>query len=127
MDLDDKQKKFVDQYLITFNIEGSAISAGYPRDNALSIGIDLLNNDVIQKALKEREKALENIQFAMKLDKNKLLTTMYFQYNQAMKRQDIKTATYILEKIAGWCGLKPDEVTVAPANLIINNLDESKI
>ena len=127
MELDKKQKKFIDEYLITFNIEGAAVTAGYPREDALSIGIDLLANPTIQKAIKDREMQLDEIQYAIKLDKKRLLTTMYFQYNQACRRGDIKTATAILEKIAQWCGVNPDEVAIEPAVLVINNLDEKKI
>ena len=127
MELDEKQKKFVDLYLQTYNIEGSAKGAGYPYDEALSIGIDLLSNEIVRDYLKKREEQFDNISDVLKMDKNKLIRTMYYQYQQATARRDIKTATDILEKIARWSGVNPDEVVMDPVVLNINNVDESKI
>lgn len=125
--IDDKQQKFIDNYLLTFNMEGSARAAGYPRENSLQIAIDLLSNDIIIQALKERGEQLAKAMEGSKLTKERFITTMYYQYTQAVNRGDIRGATDILEKIAKWNGLEPDEVSINPVNLIINNIDESKI
>ena len=125
--IDDKQQKFIDNYLLTFNMEGSARAAGYPRESSLQIAIDLLSNDVIIEALKERSEQLAKAMEGSKLTKERFITTMYYQYTQAVNRGDIRGATDILEKIAKWNGLEPDEVSVNPVNLIINNIDETKI
>lgn len=125
--LDEKQKKFVDVYLQTYNIVGSAKEAGYPRDEALAIGIDLLSNEVVKEYLKQREAQFDSISDVIKMDKNKLIRTMYYQYQQATARRDIRTATDILEKIARWSGVNPDEVVMDPVVLNINNVDEGKI
>lgn len=125
--LDKQQEKFIDKYLVTYNMEGAAIAAGYPREEALKIAIDLLSTDVIQEALKERGQQLEQAMTASKMTKEKFITTMYYQYVTAVNRGDIKCATDILEKIARWSGISPDDIKVEPVNLIINNVDESKI
>lgn len=125
--LDEKQTKFVNEYIQSYSIEQAARNAGYPREDCLLIGLDLISNEEIQKAIQEREKQLESLAPILKLDKNKLLMTMYYQYNNASQRRDTKTAIDILEKIAKWSGLNPDEVVLEPVQLIINNVDETKI
>ena len=125
--LDDKQIKFIDNYIQSYAVEMSAIKAGYPKEDALKIGLDLLSNSTIKEAIEEREKNLnQNVQ-CLKMNKEKLLRTMYFLYSQSVKDRQITQAVNILEKIATWSGVNPDEVQLDPVQLIINNLDETKI
>ena len=51
MAIDEQQKKFIDNYLQTYSIEQSAVNAGYPKKDAMSIGIDLLANEEIQELI----------------------------------------------------------------------------
>lgn len=125
--LDDKQIKFIDNYIQSYAVEISAIKAGYPKDDALKIGLDLLSNSTIKEAIEEREKNLNQNAQSLKMNKEKLLRTMYFLYSQSVKDRQIAQAVNILEKIATWSGVNPDEVQLDPVQLIINNLDETKI
>lgn len=125
--LDDKQTKFIDNYIQSYAVEMSAIKAGYPKEDALKIGLDLLSNSTIKEAIEEREKALNQNSQSLKMNKEKLLRTMYFLYSQSVKDRQITQAVNILEKIATWSGVNPDEVQLDPVQLIINNLDETKI
>lgn len=125
--LDDKQIKFIDNYIQSYAVEMSAIKAGYPKDDALKIGLDLLSNSTIKEAIEEREKNLNQNAQSLKMNKEKLLRTMYFLYSQSVKDRQITQAVNILEKIATWSGVNPDEVQLDPVQLIINNLDETKI
>lgn len=125
--LDDKQIKFIDNYIQSYAVEMSAIKAGYPKDDALKIGLDLLSNSTIKQAIEERENALNQDAKSLKMNKEKLLRTMYFLYSQSVKDRQITQAVNILEKIAAWSGVNPDEVQLDPVQLIINNLDENKI
>lgn len=125
--LDDKQIKFIDNYIQSYAVEMSAIKAGYPKDDALKIGLDLLSNSTIKEAIEEREKNLNQNTQSLKMNKEKLLRTMYFLYSQSVKDRQITQAVNILEKIATWSGVNPDEVQLDPVQLIINNLDETKI
>lgn len=125
--LDDKQIKFIDNYIQSYAVEMSAIKAGYPKDDALKIGLDLLSNSTIKQAIEERENALNQDAKSLKMNKEKLLRTMYFLYSQSVKDRQITQAVNILEKIATWSGVNPDEVQLDPVQLIINNLDETKI
>lgn len=125
--LDDKQIKFIDNYIQSYAVEMSAIKAGYPKEDALKIGLDLLSNSTIKQAIEERENALNQDAKSLKMNKEKLLRTMYFLYSQSVKDRQITQAVNILEKIATWSGVNPDEVQLEPVQLIINNLDENKI
>ncbi|MGO1061529.1 terminase small subunit [Acinetobacter lwoffii] len=49
----DKQRRFVDKYLIGLNAIQAAIRAGYSEKTARSIGQRLLTNVDIQKAIEE--------------------------------------------------------------------------
>ena len=126
MELDDKQIKFIDNYIQTYSAEISAIKAGYPRENALKIGLDLLANSTIDEAIKTREKELNNSSDMLKMSKERLLRSMYYIYNESLKKGRTNEAITILEKIASWSGVNPDEVQLEPVQLIINNLDENK-
>lgn len=125
--LDEQQLKFVDTYIQTYSAEISAIRAGYPKENALKIGLDLLANEEIDKAVKERETQLTKSSEMLKMSKERLLRSMYYIYNESLKKGRTNEAIAILEKIATWSGVKPNEVQLDPVQLIINNLDENKL
>lgn len=125
--LDEQHKRFINEYIQSYSIEGAALKAGYPREQALNIGLDLLSNPEIQEGLSQREKALEIANGSLKMTRERLLRTMYFQYTEATKRGRVADAINILEKIARWSGVEPDDVQLEPVELIINNLDENKI
>lgn len=125
--LDTAHLKFIDFYLQSYSPELAAIKAGYPKKEALSIGIDLLANDDISSAIKEREAQLDKAASNLKMTKEKLLRTLYYQYSQAVKFNKTTDALNILERLAKWSGLQPDEMVINPVNLVINNVDEDKI
>lgn len=127
MAIDEQQKKFIDNYLQTYSIEQSAVNAGYPKKDAMTIGIDLLANEEIQQALKDREKAFDIIAKNSKLTPERLLNTMMFQYEKANRFGRIKEAVDILERIAKWSGVNPDAMQINPVVINISNLDEDKI
>ncbi|MDL2224667.1 terminase small subunit [Eubacteriales bacterium OttesenSCG-928-M02] len=57
--LTDKQKKFVDEYLVDFNATQAAIRAGYSERTATVTASKLLRNPRIQEYLQERQKDLQ--------------------------------------------------------------------
>ena len=63
----------------------------------------------------------------MKMTKEKLLRTLYYHYSQAVKFNKTTDALNILERLAKWSGLQPDELVINPVNLVINNVEEGKI
>lgn len=127
MSLDATHQKFIDFYLQSYSPELAAIKAGYRKEEALSIGIDLLANDEIAEAISVREAQLDKAAANMKMTKEKLLRTLYYQYSQAVKFNKTTDALNILERLAKWSGLQPDELVINPVNLVINNVEEGKI
>lgn len=126
-ELDLQQNKFIDNYLQTYSAEIAAIKAGYPKEQALKIGLDLLSNSLIDEAIKSREEELNSSSEMLKMSKERLLRSMYYIYNEALKKGRTNEAIAILEKIATWSGVKPDEVQLEPVQLVINNLDDKKL
>lgn len=61
--LTEKQKRFVDEYLIDLNATQAAIRAGYSEKSASRIAVELLNktqvSDALQKAIGERSQRTE--------------------------------------------------------------------
>lgn len=127
IELDESQKKFIDEYLQSYSIEGASIKAGYKKEEALNIGIELLSNPVIQEALREREEQFNKIAELSKLTPERLLNTMVYQYNRANKYGKTKEAVEILEKIAKWNGINPETVRTNPVIINISGVDEDKI
>lgn len=120
-------QKFIDEYLQTYSIEAAAISAGFPKKDATTIGINLLADEEVQKKLKQREEDFNRIAQGNKLTKERLLNAMMFQYNKANRYGKIKEAADILERMAKWCGVDPDNIKTDPVVIQINNLDEGKM
>lgn len=58
VNLNDKQKRFVDEYLVDLNATKAAERAGYSKKTAYSIGQRLLKHVEIQKAIEKAQKNL---------------------------------------------------------------------
>lgn len=125
--LEERHKIFIDTYLKTDSIEEAAIKMGVDKNNALSAGIDLMNNPEIQEALRERAREFETAYSVLKLTKERLAVIMMSQYEKANKFGKTKEAVDILAKMAEVNGLDFKNLKIDPVNFIINNLDEKKI
>lgn len=125
-DLDDKQQTFIDRYLTTLNPTQSAIEAKYNRQEAEKIGLELLANDTIKEAIKERRTELNSIINDIQFEKEDLLRIYWDMFNDAKKKGKITEARSILNDIARYNGVNPDEVKREIAVLQFN-LDEDKI
>lgn len=124
MKLDDKQQKFVEEYVKTFDIAGSARTAGYDRTNASTIGYELLCNENIQQAIEETRANLNKINRLIKFDKDDLVRVFWNMYNDCIKKGKIKDAKEIIETIAKWNGVEPDKVKTEIATLCFNIEDK---
>ena len=125
-ELEDKQKVFIDRYLTTLNPIQSAIDAKYDRNNAEKIGLELLANNTIKEAIKERRAELNSIINDIQFEKEDLLRIYWDMFNDAKKKGKITEARSILNDIARYNGVNPDEVKREIA--ILNfNLDSNKI
>ena len=58
--MNEKQKRFCDEYLKDLNATKAAIRAGYSKGTAKEIGYQLLHKTSLQKYLKTRIKKIEN-------------------------------------------------------------------
>lgn len=125
-ELDEKCKKFVDRYLSTMDPTLSAIDSGFDRKEAPRIGIDLLLNEDIKVAIKERREELNRMVDSIEFDKQDLLRVYWDMFTDAKKKGKLSDARAILNDIARYNGVNPDEVKKEIA--ILNfNLDSSKI
>ena len=125
-DLDDKQKCFIDRYLTTLDPTQSAIEAKYSRTEANKIALDLLANETIKEAIKERRTELNSMINNIEFEKEDLLRIYWDMFNDAKRKGKVSDARSILNDIARYNGVNPDEVKRDIA--ILNfNLDGDKI
>ena len=125
-DLDDKQKCFIDRYLTTLDPTQSAIEAKYNRTEANKIALDLLANETIKEAIKERRTELNSMINNIEFEKEDLLRIYWDMFNDAKSKGKVSDARSILNDIARYNGVNPDEVKREIAVLNFN-LDGDKI
>lgn len=127
MALTEQQMKFIDIFLETSSPEASAIMAGYNKKDARTIAYDLLANEEMQEYIATREAQFKKVSEVQRMDKDRLLRAMYYQYGKANNLNKTTEATAILEKIAKFCGIEPDKAKLDAPIININNLDEGSI
>lgn len=125
-ELDSQQQTFIDRYLATLDPTTSAIDAKYNRQEAGKIAMDLLSNNVIKEAIKERRVELNQMVNDIEFEKEDLMRIYWDMFNDAKRKGKLADARSILSDIAKYNGVNPDEVKKEIA--ILNfNLDGSKI
>ena len=125
-DLDDKQKHFIDRYLTTLDPTQSAIEAKYNRTEANKIALDLLANETIKEAIKERRTELNSMINNIEFEKEDLLRIYWDMFNDAKRKGKVSDARSSLNDIARYNGVNPDEVKRDIAILNFNR-DGNKI
>lgn len=123
---DEQQQKFIDKYLSTLDPMMAAIEGGYDRKNANRIGLQLLANEGIKEAIKERRSELNSIANNVEFEKEDLLRIFWDMFNDAKRKGKLADARAILSDIARYNGVNPDEVKKEIAVLNFN-LDPNKI
>ena len=125
-ELDKQQQIFIDRYLATLDPTTSAIDAKYNRLEAGKIAMDLLSNNTIKEAIKERRTELNKMVNDIEFEKEDLMRIYWDMFNDAKRKGKLTDARSILSDIAKYNGVNPDEVKKEIA--ILNfNLDGSKI
>lgn len=124
--LSEEQNKFIDYYLETMDPTTSARRAGFDKANCQKIGLDLLCNPIIQEKMTERRQQLNLATASVKFEKEDLIRVFWNMYTECRQKGRVKEAREIIETIARWNGVNPDEVKTEIANLVFN-LDGSKI
>lgn len=123
---DEQQQKFIDKYLTTLDPTVSAIEGGYDRKNASRIGLQLLVDEGIKEAIKDRRGQLNTMINSIEFGKEDLMRIYWDMFNDAKRKGKLSDARAILSDIATYNGVKPDEVKKEIA--ILNfNLDPEKI
>ena len=123
---DEQQQKFIDKYLTTLDPTVSAIEGGYDRKNANRIGLQLLTDEGLKEAIRDRRIQLNEMTDAMEFDKHDLMRIYLDMFNEAKRKGKLADARAILSDIATYNGVKPDEVKKEIAILQFN-LDPDKI
>lgn len=119
---------FIDTYIQTMDYAYAAEQmGGISKKEAVTVGFDLITNKEIQDAITKRRNELVQALNAMPMNKEQVLATMMFQYQQANKQGKSKEAIDILSQIAQAQGIDMKTIQAEPITLIINNLDENKI
>lgn len=151
MELNEKQKKFCEEYIIDFNGTQAAIRAGYSKKSAKAIASENLTKPDIQKYLNElinkRNERLEFSQDDVMRDlielKNRCMQkvpVMYFDKKEKEYRQEVdengegvwkfdaQGANSALDKLAKHAGFYELDNKQQQAKTEINNIvDEKKI
>lgn len=123
---DEQQQKFIDKYLTTLDPTLSAIEGGYDRKNANRIGLQLLSDEGLKEAIKERRVQLNTMTNSIEFTKEDLMRIYWDMFNDAKRKGKLADARAILSDIANYNGVKPDEVKKEIAQLYFN-LDPDKI
>lgn len=123
---DEQQQKFIDKYLSTLDPMMAAIEGGYDRKNANRIGLQLLADEGIKEAIKERRSELNSIANNVEFEKEDLLRIFWDMFNDAKRKGKLADARAILSDIARYNGVNPDEIKKEIAVLNFN-LDGDKI
>ena len=123
---DEQQQKFIDKYLTTLDPTVSAIEGGYDRKNANRIGLQLLTDEGLKEAIKDRRVQLNDLTNSIEFDKEDLMRIYFDMFNEAKRKGKLADARAILSDIATYNGVKPDEVKKEIAHLHFN-LDPDKI
>lgn len=126
MELDEKQKSFIDYYLETMDVAGSAKRAGFDKNNSLKIGLDLLGQTLIQEAIKKRQVELNTAYKGMEFSREDVIRIYWMMYSECRVKGKIKEAKEIINDIARWYGVEPDKIKNELATLVFN-LDGNKI
>jgi len=124
--LDEQQTNFIDFYLETFDPTSSAKRAGYDKAKANRIALNLLSTPLIQEAIEKRKQELKIIAKGMQFDKEDLIRVFWSMYTDCRNKGKIKEAKDILEDIARWNGVNPDQMKAELAVLKFN-IDGNKI
>lgn len=120
-ELNIKQQRFVEEYVIDFNATRAAINAGYSEKTARSIGSELLTKPDIRKAVKLQ---LEELSTDSYVSREVILTGLL---KEAMGRGDNCTATSRVsawDKLAKLSGLYVDTKPATTVDDIIRDITE---
>ncbi len=132
--LNQRQKMFADEYLVTGNVYQSAIKAGYSENYAKGNSIKLLENESIRKYLEERLKEIESRKIADAAEVMRYLTSVMrnetkeevpvvtpLGIEMVQKDTSIKDINKAAEMLAKRFGILTDKVSLEIAPVVIKD------
>ena len=140
--LNQRQKMFADEYLVTGNVYQSAIKAGYSENYAKGNSIKLLENESIKNYLDERLKQIESSKIADAAEVMRYLTSVmrnetkeevpvvvnqgdWSEVQMVQKDTSIKDRNKAAEMLAKRFGILTDKVSLEIAPVVIkDDVDE---
>ena len=139
-DLNQKQKDFVEYYILTLNPKEAAIMAGYPEEKAIKKGHSFLKNKRISERIKERMAFYaSNLYITNSFIVNKLLEIIDFSLEKEFvlnkdgtesdrcKYRDITSALKALIFLSKFTNESTKKSETFERELSIENLDIEKI
>lgn len=132
--LNQRQKMFADEYLVTGNVYQSAIKAGYSENYAKGNSIRLLENESVRKYLEERLKEIESRKIADAAEVMRYLTSVMrnetkeevpvvtaLGVEMVKKDTSIKDRNKAAEMLAKRFGILTDKVSLEIAPVVIKD------
>ena len=132
--LNQRQKMFADEYLVTGNVYQSAIKAGYSENYAKGNSVKLLENESIKTYLSEKLKEIESRKIADAAEVMRYLTSvmrnetketvpMFNGVNIELVEKDtsIKDRNKAAEMLAKRFGILTDKVSLEIAPVVIKD------
>ena len=122
--LTDKQKRFVDEYLVDLNATAAARRAGYSESNADQIASRLVGKSQVKEAIAERQECLQartEVTQDWVIEKLKDLVARASEYDDAPHMQVVNKS---LELLGKHLGLYTDKVSLKGEITVASILQE---
>ena len=122
--LNPQQARFVQYYIETGNMTGSALSAGYSESTSRNASNNLMKNELIRGKIKEHENFLIK---SLEWSKARLVTEIEGVFHKALEEQQLQTALKSLELIGKIINVMPSAKTMQVKHTFESLLDQSSI
>ena len=122
--LNPQQARFVQYYIETGNMTGSALSAGYSESTSRNASNNLMKNELIRGKIKEHENFLIK---SLEWSKARLVTEIEGVFHKALEEQQLQTALKSLELIGKIINVMPSAKTMQVKHSFESLLDQSSI
>ena len=122
--LNPQQARFVQYYIETGNMTGSALSAGYSESSSKNATNFLMKNPLIREKIKEHETFMVK---SSGWSKARLVTEIEGVFHKALEEQQLQTALKSLELIGKIVNVMPSAKTMQVKHTFESLLDQSTI
>lgn len=127
MALNNKQRKFIDEYLKDMNATQAAIRAGYSASTAKQQGSRLLTNVDVENEIKRRQAISSNKADKTREQVIKDLQTVIDMYLTAGRNTpNALKAIDMLSKLQGWYSAEKQEVTIKSEQPLFGPKDDDQ-